>query len=157
MFLRLSLALAVTLALLTCTVQAEDMASGIVKYFAGKREYKSADGTQQGSVDWRAVAGGKAIGGPGKSTSGGAAFALAGWDPDKKIWFHHWFGEDGQHGRLEITRFEHSTFYGEVRVVEGDGETVSAKWENKVVDHDHFVITERAEEEVTVIHWHRVK
>jgi hypothetical protein len=156
MYRRLFLGAAVCFAFLPSIVRAEDMASKIVDYFSGKWEYKAADGTPLGRVDWKPLVGGKCLGGPGESNVG-AGFALAGWDAEKKTWVHVWHREDGQHGRLEISRFEGDTYYGDVRVVEGDGKVGCSKWESKVINQDHFIITDRAGDSVTVVHWHRIK
>jgi hypothetical protein len=102
------------------------------------------------------MAGGRSLGGPGESELG-AGFALAGWDAASKAWIHVWYGEDGQYGRLEITRFDKDTYYGSVRVVEANGKVTSSQWEGKIISDDHFIITDRSENEVTVTHWHRMK
>jgi hypothetical protein len=109
------------------------------------------------SLGWLAtMAGGRSLGGPGESELG-AGFALAGWDAASKAWIHVWYGEDGQYGRLEITRFDKDTYYGSVRVVEANGKVTSSQWEGKIISDDHFIITDRSENEVTVTHWHRMK
>jgi hypothetical protein len=50
--------------------QADDLAKQMVDHFAGKWEYKRPDGDVIGSVDWKAVADGHAIAGPGTTLEG---------------------------------------------------------------------------------------
>jgi uncharacterized membrane protein len=149
--------LAVCFTLSASSVHAQDMASKIIKYFPGKWQLKQADGTVLGEVDWKVVAGGKAIAGPGKTADGLSNFALAGWDPDKKIWLHVFHQEDGSHARLVVTKLEGDTYHGEVSRADGDGQVVKSKWQNKVVDQNHFVVTEWEGDEETVTHFERVK
>ena len=154
----LSLCIAIFACLQTASVNAEEneIVSRIVKYFPGEWEIKADDGTLMGSVDWSAVCDDTAISGPG-TFDNMATYHLAGWEPSKKLWLHTMHRKDGQHLRLEIDRFEDDTYYGTTRLVESDGSVVEAKWENKLIDGDHFQITSRAGDATTVSHWYLKK
>ncbi len=57
----------------------------IMRYFPGTWEWSREDGSS-GNVDWKAVADGKALSGPGFSTRGGTDFGLGGWESHGKKW-----------------------------------------------------------------------
>ena len=141
---------------LSATADDNELISRIVKYFPGKWDIKSDDGNPLGKVDWSTVSGGMSIAGPG-SFDDMPTYHLAGWEPSKKVWLHTMHRKDGQHLRLELNKFEGDTYFGTSRLVESDGSVIESKWENKVIDKDHFAITTHAGGETTVTHWYRKK
>ncbi|MCS7466155.1 hypothetical protein NZK35_05635 [Stieleria sp. ICT_E10.1] len=139
---------------LSANADENEIVSRIVKYFPGPWEIKSDDGKLLGSVDWSTVSGGVSIAGPGTS-DGLPTYHLAGWEPSKKLWLHTMHRKDGQHLRLELDRFKGDTYFGTTWLVEADGSVTEAKWENKVIDENHFAITTRSGGKATVTHWYR--
>ena len=148
----------VAIAALSASVaHAQDLASGILKYFPGKWQAKAADGTNLFTVEWKVVANGKAIAGPATSASGTTGFALAGWEPKEKKWIHVLFDGSGMHARLEVTRFADNTYSGPVYFVDADGNAASGECRNKIIDRDHFEITQVLNGKTEVQQWYRVK
>ena len=141
---------------LSARADENELVSRIVEYFPGKWDIKSEDGEPLGNVDWSAVSGGMSIAGPG-SFDGMPTYHLAGWEPSKKIWLHTMHRKDGQHLRLELKKFVGDTYFGTSRLIESDGSVTEAKWENKVIDKDHFSISTHAGGETTVTLWYRKK
>ena len=156
MYPSFTIPLTVCVSLLASTAYGQNMASKITKHFPGKWEYKRADGTRQGTVEWELVAGGKSVAGKGESDLG-KSYVLAGWDPARDVWIHTSFAENGQYVRLEVTKCKGDTYHGTVHRVDSNGEPSSSKWKCEIIGQDHFEITETTEDAVTVTHWHRRK
>ncbi len=151
----LAIAVGVCVVFSVNSVSAEDIPTRILKYFPGKWAMKSA--AMNGTVQWRIVAGGKAIAGAGKHEGGEESFSMAGWDLSKKAWVHSWFTSDGSSGYLEISKFEKDTYVGKGRSVDAEGNTVSGAWRNKIIDENHFEITQETDEGPVVSKWERIR
>ena len=135
---------------------ADEMPDSILRYFPGRWRIEGPDGSS-GTVEWKLVAGGKAVAGAGTSTDGGADFGLAGWKAKEKKWVHTVFSEDGGYIYLEITRFENgNTYLGTQRVVDANGTAVESKFTNRVVDPRHFEVTLDDGKQKTVRRWTRL-
>lgn len=140
----------------TTSVSAQGLADRILEYFPGKWRVSAADGMAIGEVEWKLVAGGKAAAGAG-SMQGTASFSMAGWDAKDKKWIHDWYEGNGTHGHLEVASFENGTYHGELRVADGDGKVITGAWKNKIIDRDHFELTEPTADGPKVTRWTRVK
>jgi len=148
---------ALLLVLFSSIAQADDLAKQMVDYFAGKWEYKRPGGDPIGAVDWKAVADGKAIAGPGTTKEGATGYALAGWEPKEKKWLHNWFASDGSFGHLEVTKFEKDVYYGHHYAVDAHGKVTQGDWQCKVIDRDHFELTEPSDSQPVITHWTRIR
>ena len=155
MIRRLCFAAAACAALACSAVRAQDFVPQTLKYFPGKWVIKTADGTEVGSVDWKLVAGGKAIAGEGVLNTGGKTFVLAGWDAKEKAWIHNWFEESGAFGHIKVTQFQDNTYLGTLYFADANGEGGSSEWKNRLIDKDHFEVTEFLKGEKVVLHFHR--
>jgi hypothetical protein len=143
----------VAVALRAQTVCAEEVSpEKILKYFPGTWEWSRSDG-ESGRVQWRLVAGRKAIAGPGMTTMGGRDFGLGGWECEAEQWAHTWYSAKGGYGRLVWTKFEEDTYHGVVRTREPGGDFVEAKASCKIVDPDTFIFTVEPDRRAT---WKRV-
>lgn len=157
MIRRFIVALVAIVALSSSLAHAQDFVPGILKYFPGKWQAKAADGTNLFTVEWKVVAGGKAIAGPSMTASGSAGYAVAGWEPKEKKWVHVVFDGSGMHARLEITKFADNTYSGPVYFVDAEGNAASGECRNKIIDQDHFEITQVLNGKTDVQQWHRIK
>ena len=152
-----SSALAVCVLLAASIGNAQDFVPGILKYFPGKWEMRSADGKVLGTLEFNLVAGGKAAAGPGTSNDGTTSFGLAGWDPTEKKWVHTLFFSDGQFMHFTVTKFENGTYYGTFRSTDKEGQTITGEHRNRIIDKDHFEVTDVVNGESTVTHTYRIR
>ena len=134
-----------------------DIAADVLRDFPGKWEVRSANGNKLGVTEWTRVAGGTAAAGPTALAPGREGFTLAGWDPGQKKWIHLLFDADGGYQWFEVNRKVGSTYSGPMRAVDKDGKVTLGECRNKVIDADHFEITEVLGGKTTVLHFHRIK
>jgi hypothetical protein len=138
---RILLALVACFALSSADVNAQDLAEQIINHFPGEYDIKDGAGEPFGTVEWKVVAGGKAIAGEGSSADGVKGFHAAGWDPAKKKWIHAVFLEDGTYMVDEVHSHKDGTYHGKWRTHNPDGTVESGKSTNKVINKDYFVVT----------------
>lgn len=146
----------VLLALSLPAASAEDMPGSILKYFPGKWTNTGAP-NGEGSVEWKLVAEGKTIAGPGMTAKGGADFGLGGWQAKEKKWVHTWFQSDGGYGRTDITKSENGSYYGTTNTVDGSGKQTSGEFQIRVIDKDRFELSVIAAGEKVTSQWQRVR
>lgn len=157
MLRRFFLAVAACVGLAVSTSGAEDITARILKYFPDKWEVQDADGKALGTVEWKVIKGGKAVTGQGEQGDLGRTYHVAGWEPAEKKWVHFIFATNGTFMRLEITKVEGDVFIGKVYIANPDGTTLSGEHRNKIIDHDHFEVTQAIGDPPTVMHFHRKK
>jgi hypothetical protein len=134
----------------------DEIPKSILDYFPGQWRVEGADGNT-GTVEWKLVAGGKAVAGAGTSAEGGADHGMAGWQPRDKKWLHVWFRENGGYGELEVSRHEGDTYFGTQRVVDANGDVIESHFANRVIDKDHFEVTLESGDEKSISRWTRIK
>jgi hypothetical protein len=133
----------------------QDFSPGILKYYPGKWLVKEEGGKELGTVEWKRVAGGKAVAGAGKLTPGGESYSMAGWDPKEKKWVHAWFEAEGTYGRIDVVKFEKDTYSGPICITDKTGKLVSGECRNRIVGPNHFEITEILDGKKIIMHFHR--
>jgi hypothetical protein len=132
----------------------EEFVLRVLAYFPGQWDIRSDDGAMTGFVRWKVEAGGMALAGRGRLRNG-RMFAMAGWDPAKKEWIHTFIEENGSFGQIVVTQFKNNMYRGTLYYVEGNGEGGTSEWNSRIIDKDHFVVTEFLKGDKVVLNFHR--
>ena len=135
----------------------QDFSPKILKFFPGRWELRVDGKNGVGYCDWKVVAGGKAVAGPGKSIKWEENYHLAGWDPGAKAWKHSIYSADGACTHYEITKCEGQTYRGTFVEVAPDGTTTKGVVHDEIIDEDNVVVTHESDGEKLVMRLSRVK
>jgi hypothetical protein len=147
--------LVVCVGLTVSVTAAEEFASQLLKFAPGTWELKDANGALIGTVDWKLTSEGKAISATGKNPDSGVHVGAAGWDAGTKKWVHVIFYGDGAFMRYELDRFKDGVYSGTVYFADATGKTSTGKCQNKIIDNDHFEVTQVVFGESSVLHCFR--